>query len=277
VRRALDYAFDFEWTNKNIFYGLYQRTESFFENSDMKARGKPSPAELALLEPFRAKLPPQVFEEPYTSPVTDGTGQDRKMLREAARLLDEAGWKVKDGKRVDAKGEPLDLEFLIVDPVSERIITPYLKNLHALGVPATIRRIDPAQYERRVKAFDFDIVTTRYSLRLTPGLEVRGFWGSAAARTEGSYNLAGINSPVVDALIDKILEAKSREELNTATKALDRVLRAGHYWVPHWYKAAHHLAHWDKFGRPAVKPRFERGVTHTWWFDADKAAKLKSN
>jgi microcin C transport system substrate-binding protein len=277
VRKALDYAFDYEWTNKNIFYGLYRRTESFFENSDMKASGKPGAAELALLEPFRAQLPKEVFEEPYRPPVSDGSGQDRRLLREAARLLDEAGWKVKEGKRVNDKGEALDLEFLIVDPVSERIITPYLKNLHALGVPATIRRIDPAQYERRVKAFDFDIVTTRYSLRLTPGLEVRGFWGSAAARTEGSYNLAGINSPVVDALIDKILEAKSREELNTATKALDRVLRAGHYWVPHWYKAAHHIAHWDKFGRPAVKPRFERGVTHTWWFDADKAAKLKSN
>src|SRR5262245_30484274 len=277
VRKALDYAFDFEWTNKNIFYGLYQRTESFFENSDMKARGKPSPAELALLEPFRARLPAEVFGEPYTSPVADGTGQDRKMLREAARLLDEAGWKVKDGKRVDANGEPLDLEFLIFDPVSERIITPYLKNLQALGVPATIRRVDPAQYERRLKAFDFDVVTTRYTLRLTPGLEVRGFWGSEAAKTDGSFNLAGINDPVVDALINKILEARSRDDLKAATRALDRVLRAGHYWVPHWFKAAHHVVHWDLFGRPAVKPRFERGITHSWWFDPEKAARLKSN
>jgi microcin C transport system substrate-binding protein len=277
VRKALDHAFDFEWTNKNIFYGLYQRTESFFENSDMKARGKPSPAELALLEPFRAKLPPEVFEEPYKPPVSDGTGQDRRLLREAARLLDEAGWKVKDGKRVDAKGETLELEFLIVDPVSERIITPYVKNLQALGIAASIRRIDPAQFERRVKSFDFDIVTTRYTLRLTPGLEVRGFWGSEAAKTDGSYNLAGINDPVVDALLNKVLEAKSRDELNTATRALDRVLRAGHYWVPHWFKAAHHVVHWDLFGRPAVKPRFERGITHTWWFDAERAARLKSN
>jgi microcin C transport system substrate-binding protein len=277
VRKALDYAFDYEWTNKNLFSGLYARTESFFENSDMKASGKPGPAELALLEPFRTQLPAEVFEEPYKPPVSDGSGQDRRLLREAARLLDEAGWKVKDGKRADAKGETLELEFLIVDPVSERILTPYVKNLHALGVGASIRRIDPAQYERRVKSFDFDIVATRYTLRLTPGLEIRGFWGSEAAKTEGSFNLAGISHPVVDALIGKVLEAKSRQELNTATRALDRVLRAGHYWVPHWFKAAHHIVYWDQFGRPAVKPRYERGITHSWWYDADKAAKLKSN
>jgi microcin C transport system substrate-binding protein len=277
VRKALDYAFDYEWTNKNIFYGLYTRTESFFENSDMKASGKPSPGELALLEPFRGKLPPEVFEEPYKPPVSDGSGQDRKLLREAGRLLSAAGWEVKDGKRVNAKGEVLEIEFLIVDPVSERILTPYVKNLQAIGVPATIRRIDPAQYERRVKSFDFDVVSTRYSLRLTPGLELNNFWGSEAARTDGSYNLAGISQPAVDALIAKVTEAGSREELNTATRALDRVLRAGHYWVPHWYKAAHHVVHWDKFSRPAVKPRYERGITHTWWYDAAKAAKLKSN
>jgi microcin C transport system substrate-binding protein len=277
VRKALDYAFDYEWTNKNIFYGLYARTASFFENSEMKATGKPTPAELALLEPFRAQLPKEVFDEPYASPVSDGSGQDRRMLREAGRLLGEAGWEVKDGKRVNAKSEALDLEFLIVDPVTERILTPYVKNLQALGVQSSIRRIDPAQYERRVKSFDFDVVTQRYSLRLTPGVELRSFWGSEAAKTDGSYNLAGISHPAIDALIAKITEAKSRAELNTATKALDRVLRAGHYWVPHWYKAAHHVAHWDKFGRPAVKPRYERGIVHTWWYDAQKAAKLKPN
>jgi microcin C transport system substrate-binding protein len=277
VRKALDFAFDYEWTNKNIFYELYARTESFFENSDMKATGKPSPAELALLEPFRMQLPAQVFEAPYTSPVSDGSGQDRRLLREAGRLLDEAGWQVKAGKRVNAKGEALELEFLIVDPVSERILTPYIKNLQAVGISATIRRIDPAQYERRVKSFDFDVVTTRYSLRLTPGVELRNFWGSAAAKTDGSFNLAGISHPAIDALIVKALEAKNREELNTATRALDRVLRAGHYWVPHWFKAAHNVAYWDKFGRPALKPRYERGITHSWWYDADRAAKLKPN
>jgi microcin C transport system substrate-binding protein len=277
VRKALDYAFDFEWTNKNIFYGLYTRTASFFENSDMKATGKPSPAELALLEPLRAQLPREVFEEPYNSPVSDGSGQDRKLLREAGQLLSQAGWEVKDGKRVNGKGEVLELEFLIVDPVTERILASYVKNLQAIGVQSTIRRIDPAQYERRVKSFDFDVVTQRYVLRLTPGPELRSFWGSEVANTDGSYNLSGISHPAVDALIAKVTEAKSREELNTATRALDRVLRAGHYWVPHWYRPFHYIAYWDKFGRPAVKPRYERGIIHTWWYDAEKAAKLKTN
>jgi microcin C transport system substrate-binding protein len=277
VRQALDLAFDFEWTNKNIFYGLYTRTESFFENSDMKAVGKPSPAELALLEPFRAQLPPEVFGEPYKPPVSDGSGQDRTLLREAARLLSEAGYQVKGGRRVNSKGEVLDLEFLITDPTSERLTQPYVKNLLALGIPATIRRIDPAQYERRVKSFDFDVVGQRFVLRLTPGPELRNFWGSEAAKTDGSFNLAGISQPAVDALIGKVVSAKSRDELKTATKALDRVLRVGHYWVPHWYKAAHHVVFWDKFGRPAVKPRYERGIIHTWWYDPEKAAKLKTN
>jgi microcin C transport system substrate-binding protein len=276
VRKALDYAFDFEWTNKNIFYGLYKRTESFFENSEMKATGKPSAAELALLEPFRAQLPAEVFESPYTAPVSDGSGQDRKLLREATRLLSEAGYEVKGGKLVDARGETLSLEFLITDPVSERILLPYVKNLEALGIAASVRRIDPAQYERRVKAFDFDVVTTRYVLRLTPGTEMRNFWSSEAAKTEGSFNLAGISQPAVDALIAKAVEAKSREELLTATRALDRVLRAGHYWVPQWYKAAHNIAYWDKFQRPAQKPRYDRGILDSWWYDADKAAKLKT-
>ena len=276
VRKALDYAFDFEWTNKNIFYGLYKRTESFFENSEMKASGKPGAAELALLEPFRAQLPAEVFEAPYTAPVSDGSGQDRKLLREAARLLSEAGYELKGGKLVDARGEALSLEFLITDPVSERILLPYVKNLEALGISASVRRIDPAQYERRVKSFDFDVVTTRYVLRLTPGAEMRNFWGSEAAKTEGSFNLAGISQPAVDALIARVVEAKSREELLTATRALDRVLRAGHYWVPQWYKAAHNIAYWDRFQRPALKPRYDRGIVDSWWYDADKAAKLKT-
>jgi microcin C transport system substrate-binding protein len=242
----------------------------------MKAVGKPSAAELALLEPFRAQLPAEVFETPYTAPASDGSGQDRKLLREAAQLLRQAGYEVKAGKRVDPSGEALNLEFLITDPVSERILLPYVKNLEALGIGASVRRIDPAQYERRVKSFDFDVVTTRYVLRLTPGAEMRNFWGSEAAKTEGSFNLAGISNPAIDTLIAKAVEAKSREELVTATRALDRILRAGHYWVPQWYKAAHNIAYWDKFGRPALKPRYDRGIIDSWWYDADKAAKLKT-
>jgi microcin C transport system substrate-binding protein len=277
VRKALDYAFDFEFTNKAIFYGLYTRTESFFENSTMKAQGKPSAAELALLEPFRDRLPPEVFDEPYRPPVSDGSGTDRKLLRVADKLLKDAGWQInKDSKRTNAKGEVLDLEFLIVDPTSERVLAGYVANLKSLGLSVSIRRADPAQYERRVKAFDFDVITTRYTLRLTPGVELRNYWSSEAAKTEGSANRAGISDPVVDALIAKVIEARSREELEVATRALDRVLRAGHYWVPQWYKPAHHIAHWDKYSRPAKQPRYDRGID-SWWYDAAKAAKLKNN
>lgn len=277
VRKALDLAFDFEFTNKNLFYGLYQRTNSYFENSDMKAEGLPSPAELALLEPFKDKLPKAVFEAPYTSPVSDGSGTDRKLLREAARLLDEAGCKMKDRARVCPNGEVLEIEFLIYESSFERIIAPYVKNLQAIGVPATIRRVDSAQYQRRTKAFDFDVVTSRFVMRLTPGNEMRNYWASENANVEGSVNLAGIKDPVIDALLDKVVEAKSREELVAATRAIDRVLRAGHYWVPQWYKASHHIAYWDKFSGPETKPKYSRGAPDTWWYDAEKAAKVKPN
>lgn len=276
VRKALGLAFDFEWTNKNLFYGIYQRTASFFENSPMKADGKPSPAELALLEPFRDKLTPDVFDAAVTPPVSDGSGTDRKLLREAARLLTDAGWQQKGAKRVNARGEPLSVEILIFSPSFERIILPYIKNLKAIGIDASLRRVDPAQYERRVKSFDFDLTTERYSMRLTPGVELKTFWGSESARTDGSYNLAGIADPVVDAMIERIMAAKTRAELETAARAADRALRAGHYWVPHWYKASHHLAYWNKFSRPAVKPKYTRGVIDTWWYDAQKAEQLKS-
>ena len=277
VRKALDYAFDFEFTNKNLFYGLYQRTNSYFENSDMKAEGLPSPAELALLEPFKDKLPKAVFEAPYNSPVSDGSGTDRNLLREAARLLDEAGCKMKDRVRVCPNGEVLEIEFLIYEGTFERVIAPYIKNLQAIGVPATIRRVDSAQYQRRTKAFDFDVVTSRFVMRLTPGNEMRNYWASEYANVEGSVNLAGIKDPVVDALLDKVIEAKSREELVAAARAIDRVLRAGNYWVPQWYKASHHIAYWDKFSAPETKPKYSRGAPDTWWYDAEKAAKVKPN
>lgn len=277
VRKALDYAFDFEFTNKNLFYGLYKRTNSYFENSDMKAEGKPTPEELALLEPFKDKLPKAVFEEPYTSPVSDGSGTDRKLLREAARLLDEAGCKLKDRQRVCPSGDVLDIEFLIFEGTFERVIAPYIKNLQAIGVGATIRRVDSAQYQRRVKSFDFDVVTSRFVMRLTPGNEMRNYWASETADVEGSVNLAGIKDPVIDSLLDKVVEAKSRAELVAATRAIDRVLRAGHYWVPQWYKASHHIAYWDKFSFPETKPKYSRGAPETWWYDAAKAAKVKAN
>ena len=276
VRKALDYAFDFEWTNKNLFYELYQRTGSYFENSTMKAHGKPSAEELALLEPFRDQLPPEVFAEVYSPPVSSGGGQDRQLLRQADKLLREAGWTLQNRKRANADGEPLRIEFLLFSQAFVRIINPYIANLKRLGIDARIRLVDTAQYQRRVKSFDFDITTRRYVLRLTPGLEMINYWSSATAHTEGSLNLSGISNPVIDSLIDKALSATSRDELTTATRAIDRVLRASHYWVPHWYKSAHNMAFWDKFSWPEVKPKYNRGIIRTWWYDEEKAAKLKA-
>jgi microcin C transport system substrate-binding protein len=277
VRQALDLAFDFQWTNKNMFYDLYDRTTSFFENSPMAAKGKPSAAELKLLEPFRDKLAPAVFEEPYLPPVSDGSGNDRRLMRQAAKLLMDADWMYKGSQLVDAKGAPFEIEFLITDASSERLLAPFVDNLKRLGLVTSIRKIDPAQYERRRKSFDYDIVTARFTMALTPGPELGNFFASRSAKTEGSFNLSGIEDPVVDHLITRIAEASTRDDLVTAARALDRVLRAGHYWVPHWYKASHHIAAWDKFGRPPVKPDFDRGILDTWWFDAAKAARLKPN
>lgn len=282
VRKALDLAFDYEWMNKNLFFGLYTRTESYFENSDMKANGKPSAKELALLEPFRAQLSPEVFDEPYHPPKTDGTGNDRRNLREAQKLLAEAGWKLDlqgSGDRLvrNDKGEFLDVEFLSFEPTFDRILIPYMRNLQAIGIKADIRKVDSSQYERRVKSFDYDIISTRFSMGLTPGVELKNYWSSETADSEGSRNLGGIKNPVVDALIDTLIAAKSREDLTTAARAIDRVMRSGHYWIPHWYKASHTIAYWDKFGRPEIKPKFDRGIVDTWWYDEAKAAKLRRN
>ena len=276
VRQALDLAFDFEWSNRNLFFGLYERTASFFENSDMKAVGKPSPEELALLEPFKDELPAAVFGDVYVPPVTDGSGLPRENLRKAQGLLKDAGWIVdaKDRTLKNAKGQPFAFEILLDSAAFERIAGPYVKNLKAIGIQASMRRVDPAQFELRMKTFDFDMTMERYSLRLTPGIELKNFWGSEAAKTDGSFNLAGISSPAVDALADRIVGAETRAELVVAARALDRVLRAGHYWVPHWYKAAHHLAFWNKFSWPDVKPKYDRGALSTWWYDAAKAEKL---
>lgn len=277
VRQAFDLAYDFEWANKNLFFKLYTRTQSFFENSQMKAKGKPGEAELALLTPFKDKLPKEVFGDVYTPPVTNASGQDRKLLRKASKLLSDAGWKVEDTKRVNAKGEPFTAEFLTFSPSFERIIAPFVKNLKLLGINASIRRVDPAQFQERLKSFDFDITTRRYIMPNTPGAIIRNYWGSASANVKGSLNLSGIEDPVVDELIEKVIAAKNRKEMTTAARALDRVLRAGHYWVPHWYKAAHNIAHWNKFSSPKIKPLFNRGVIETWWYDKEKAATLAAN
>ncbi len=274
VRKALDYAFDFEWTNRNLFYSLYTRTDSYFVNSDLKADRPPGEAELTLLEPLRDKLPAEVFGEPYTPPVSDGSGRDRRQLAEASRLLSEAGWTVNDkGVRVNGKGEPLTIELLMEQPTLEKIFGFYVEKLKALGIQASIRNIDAAQYQVRLKDFDFDLDMSRFSLGQTPGPELTNFFSSEAAQRKGSYNLPGISDPAVDTLLNAILQAESREDLRTAARALDRVLRAQHYWVPQWYKASHNLAFWDRYSWPETKPKYGRGVLDTWWYDAEKASK----
>ncbi len=277
VRQALDYAFDFEWANKHLFYNAYKRTESFFENSALKAVGAPSSGETSLLEPLRDKLAQDVFGEAALPPISDGSGSDRRMMSEAGRLLTGAGYAIKDGKRYTPSGEIFAVEFLIQDPSSERILGGFVRNLERLGIAASVRIVDEAQYQRRMKSFDYDMIGSRFSMQMTPGPELQNFFGSAAAASEGSYNLAGIKDPVIDQLIQRVATAESRAQLQTAGRALDRVLRAGHYWVPNWYKAAHTIAFWDKFNWPDKQPPFDTGVIDTWWYDKEKAAKLVTN
>jgi microcin C transport system substrate-binding protein len=280
-REALNYAFDFEWTNKTIMYGAYKRTHSLFQNSDMMAVGPPGPEELKLLEPWRGKVPDQVFGEPFVPPVSDGSGQDRALLRKASQMLQEAGFPIKNGKRVNAAGEPITFEFLFDDPQLQAHHNPFIKNLATLGIDATLRIVDPVQYRARVEDFDFDVTMERLSLSNTPGDALRTNFTSQAAATKGSYNFSGISNPAVDALVDKVIEAKTRVEMVTACRALDRVVRAGFYWIPQWYNPAHRLAYWNVFAHPKTNPRYPRGLppiwATTWWYDRDKAAKLEKS
>ncbi|HKA71796.1 MAG TPA: extracellular solute-binding protein [Xanthobacteraceae bacterium] len=275
LREALICAFDFEWTNKNIMYGSYQRTHSVFQNSDMMAQDKPSEEERKLLEPFRGQVPDEVFGEPFVPPVSDGSGQDRTLLRKASHLLQEAGLTIKDGKRVTPKGERITLEFLIDEPTFQPHHMPFIKNLGTLGIEANLRLVDPVQYRRRVDEFDFDITVQRFGFSTTPGDSLRTYFSSQAAAIKGSQNLAAIAEPAIDAMIERIIAAESRPEMVFACRALDRLIRAGRYWIPHWYKASHWLAYWDVFSRPPEKPRYARGVPETWWYDRDKAAKIE--
>ncbi len=274
VREALIDAFDFEWTNKNIMYGSYRRTQSIFENSQMKANDKPDAAELNLLEPFRGKVPDEVFGLPYLPPVTDGSGQDRSWLRRGAQLLVEAGCLIKNGKRVLPNGQPLTIEFLIDEPTIEPHHLPFIRNLGTLGIDASLRLVDPVQYRLRLDSFDFDITIERFSFSSTPGDSLRTYFSSQAAGINASQNLAGIADPAIDALIDAAIAAKSRAELIAACRALDRVFRAGRYWIPHWYKASHWIAYWNVFDRPAAQPRYFRGIPDSWWYDTTKAKKI---
>ena len=276
VRQAIAEVFDFEWSNDTLFYNLYERTDSFFEGGPMQAEGPPTPGEAALLERLGEDLPPGVLEEEaYVPPVTDGSGRNRRAIRNAARLLEEAGWTLQNGVRRNEAGEPLTIEFLLVGEGFERITNPYIKNLETLGIQAVARTVDPAQYKRRMDEFDFDVTVEREAMSLTPGVELRDLFHSSTADEPGSENISGVENAAVDRLIEIIERAEDRETLTDAVKALDRVLRSMHIWVPQWSKPFHHIAYWDIFGRPETKPEYDRGDIDTWWIDQEKYEKLK--
>ncbi|MCG8691651.1 MAG: extracellular solute-binding protein [Minwuiales bacterium] len=275
LRRALTYAFDFEWMNKNISHGLLTRSRSFFGNSELEATGLPSPEELALLEPFRDQLPAEVFTEAYEPPSSDDPGGIRGNLRKAARMLKEAGYVIKDGDLIDPEtNQPVAFEILSNDPRAERTALPFADNLKRLGVKATLRVVDSAQYVNRVRAFDFDMIVSAFGQSNSPGNEQRDFWGSAAADRTGSRNVIGIKDPAIDALIDKIIAAPDRPTLVTATKALDRVLQWGHYLIPQFHTKEDRVAYWDKFGYTENQASYRYDL-FSWWVDAEKERALQ--
>ena len=275
VRQALGYAFDFEWSNRTLFNGQYTRTTSYFSNSELASSGLPEGSELALLEHYRGRIPDTVFNQAFRIPVTDGSGRPRENLRKATALLKSAGWSVRDLKLInEATGVPFRFEVLLSSKAFERIVLPYTQNLKLLGIEAKIRLVDRTQYMERYRQKDFDMLVAVWGQSETPGNEQREYWGSDAADSVGSRNLAGIKDPVVDELIELLVKSDSREQLNVRTRALDRVLLWGHYVVPHWHIRADRVLYWDKFSRPATPVR--SGVMRSrWWYDTQKAAALE--
>jgi microcin C transport system substrate-binding protein len=275
VRKAIILAFDFEWSNRNLFFGQYTRSDSFFSNSELAAKGPPSPEELMLLEPYRDQIAPEVFGPPHEPPTTDGSGWPRDNLRKAFALLHEAGYEVRDMRMVDEDtGEPLSFEMLLQGGGAfRRVVLPFQRNLARLGINMVIREVDDAQYINRIRARDYDMVLLGWGQSDSPGNEQRSYWGSEAADLPSSRNYAGLKDPVIDALIEKLIAAPDREALVTRTRALDRVLRSHYFIVPNWYLAADRILYWDKFGRPDVIP--DNGVVfEAWWWVAEKAAAL---
>lgn len=280
VRRAFNLAFDFEWSNQNLFYGQYRRSRSIFNNSEMEAKGLPSPEELTLLEPLKDQLPPAVFTEEYANPLNANALERRKNLRQASKLLAEAGWNVTSsgGKNTlkNDKGEGLTAEFVLYSPVFERIALPYQQQLELLGIDVAIRTIDLAQYERRTETFDYDIIVGGWGQSMSPGNEQRDFWGSASAGKNGSRNEAGIQNKAIDTLIEKLTQAPDRASLVTACRALDRAVMHNNYFVPMWFPPFERVARWNRFGHPDKLPTFSIGFPSVWWWDEEKAKNTKA-
>lgn len=275
VRQAIGYAFDFEWTNKNLFYGAYSRTKSYFSNSELASKDQPSAAELHILKPYRGRIPDEVFTKVYQPPATDGSGNLRANLRQALRLLKQAGWQIREGRLVHREsGEPLRFELLLVSPAFERVALPFKRNLKRIGIEMSVRTVDSAQYEHRVEDFDFDMVVISLGQSLSPGNEQRDFWSSSKADIPGSRNLAGIKDPIVDELVERLIAAPDRPGLITLTKALDRVLLWNHYLIPHWHLRQFRVAYWNKFARPQKSPKYALGF-NTWWIDPDPQTALR--
>jgi microcin C transport system substrate-binding protein len=274
VRQAITYAFDFEWTNRNLFFGLYTRSESYFANSELASRGLPEGEELEILDRYRGRIPDEVFTTEYRAPATDGSGWPRDNLRKAFDLFAEAGWVVRDMKLVNAEtGQPMTFEFLLVQQNFERLVLPFKRNLARLGIDMSVRLVDQSQYINRLNEYDFDMVSGLWGQSDSPGNEQREFWGSVAADQPGSRNTIGVKDPVIDALIELIIQAPSRESLIARCRALDRVLLWGHYVVPNWHSRADRILYWDKFSRPEVTP-LQGTSTSYWWYDQEKAARL---
>lgn len=278
VRRALAYGFDFEWSNKTLFYGQYVRTSSFFQNSELAATGLPQGREREILAEYADRLPPEVFTKTYTLPVTDGSGKNREQLRYALTLLQQAGWDInKETRKLThaETGKVMEFEILLVSPLFERIVLPFKKNMARLGIEIKVRTVDSAQYQQRTENFDYDMIVSGWGQSMSPGNEQRNYWGSEVADRQGSRNLSGIKDPVVDELIELLIAAPTREELVQRTRALDRVLQWSHIVIPHWHTPYDRVLSWDKFSRPSVTP--ERGVNlFNWWLDPVKEKALEA-
>jgi microcin C transport system substrate-binding protein len=265
-------CFDFEWTNRNLFYGAYARSNSTFERSEFKTQGAPSPEERELLETFRGKVPDEVFGEVYVQPVTDGSGRDREVLRQARRMLMEAGWSPEGRLLLNEQGQRLTLEFLTQEEGIVRFTTPFVDNLRAIGVDASIRMVDASQYQARQRDFDFDIVLMALSFGALPSEEsLRQLFHSRAADLPSSRNLPGTRDPVVDELVAMVGRAESQDELTLVMRVLDRVLRARCDWIPTYHAPNHKAAYWDMFGFDEPKPDYGFPVEMLWWYDEEKA------